>query len=713
MNQPNSAVGSDSSVQITLAAKEKLEQEYRAILFDDMLHCRTEFAAGPYEAHVQFSNFCNMSCIMCWDGNNPPTKKTPPDLLEKIGDQIGKHLSIVTPYSGSEPLVLTWDQTRDMANKYGILLCITTNVQFLNEAMFHDLKDITETLILSIDSHIPAVFEKIRPRSNSRKVFANLETTARLCVEHNLECIVNVVFMTQNAPMMTDTLNYLADLGIQNVNMIQLLDVNATSRMHDPLIHFSEEYVAWIKRGCIATAKERKFRLIWSIGGYTEYDFRKPGYVEMKSRKLWNDQWDLRMKRLFPGFCRNAYGRLRIESEGDVAPCCYATRGELSLGNLNEQDFEEIWNGLDAQDLRRGMYTGDVPALCKSCRYHDIIPSEFTMPFVEAEESGWDGSNHPIEAMPGLKVLGPDHAQRSTEPVTIQFSAPEVAIKEFRVALSLGGETDEVHRHIFNPESVTDGQSFRLPDEVWNQLRPNVGYWWMVWAVPAESNETVYRLEEVRCLIRHQEMARMEGSKLKYLDQGFVPVSDLGGSKKQGWDDPEKLQQRPKVSATGHQEFQTLQTPVSSPPVVRTHKTILSRLFGDASQVEKQATFENGYLEVVVQEKEALRLGGWILFSDGPADSIEFVSTNGISEPATVSPRADIGKAYPGIELAVNAGFKALLPDDQFWENDGYQFSLIAKRNQAEFRCQFTCRGGSTIERTDAPFNIGGGVLNI
>ena len=40
---------------------------------------------------------------------------------------------------------------------------LTTNVQFLDEQKFDEAKDITETLFLSIDSHIPEVFEKIRP----------------------------------------------------------------------------------------------------------------------------------------------------------------------------------------------------------------------------------------------------------------------------------------------------------------------------------------------------------------------------------------------------------------------------------------------------------------------------------------------------------------------------------------------------------------------
>lgn len=725
MNQPNSPAEQGGHIQVTFAAKEKLEQEYRQLLFDDMLNNRTHFSAGPYEAHLQFSNFCNMSCIMCWDGNNPPTKKTPPELLEKIGEQIGRHLSIVTPYSGSEPLVLTWEQTRDMARKYGILLCITTNVQFLDEKKFHDLKDITETLILSIDSHIPAVFEKIRPRSNSKKVFANLESTARLCVEHNLECIVNIVFMTQNAPMMTDTLNYLADLGIQNVNLIQLLDVNGSSRMHDPLIHFSEEYVAHLKRNCIATAKERKFRLIWSIAGYSEYDFREPGYIEMKKRKNWNDEWDLRMKRLFPRFCRNAYGRLRVDSEGDIAPCCYATRGELSLGNLNEQDFENIWNGTEAQDLRRGMYTEDVPVLCQSCRYHDLIAPESSLPFVEEEESNFK-QLHNIgskQAIPSLEIVEPTHGIRSTDSVTLKIVSPNVNIKTYVLSISFGGETDEVYRETVKPDSDNDGVlTFSISASVWSKLRSNVGYWWMIWAIPTERSQKPLRCEEVRCFIRHQEMPRLEGSTLKYHDQGFVPVSDLGGSKKEGWVDKNELQERPVVSVSGRVDGETDpakgQSAVAqkSEPAEKTN--LLSRLFGSQAPSSANSETESGihdaHLEVVFQEKNAIRLNGWIMLTDGAPDLIEIIGPNGDSVAATVCPRADIAHSFPQFETAINSGFKATLPDDLFWQDDRYQFSIVAKREgKVAFRCRVGCRSLSEGEHPDAPFCIRNGVLDI
>ena len=716
----------EKEVTVTFAQKETIERKYRDALFDDLLNGRATFSAGPYEAHIQYSNFCNMSCIMCWDGNNPPTRKTEANLLERIGEQLGPHLSVVTPYSGSEPLVLTWEETRQMALKYGILLCITTNVQYLDEEKFYELKDVTETLILSIDSHVPEVFEKIRPRGNTKKVFANLATTAKLCVEHNLECIVNIVLLTQNAPMLTDTLNYLADLGIQNVNIIQLLDVNGNSRMYDPLLHYSEEYIAWIKQTSIATAKQRKFRLIWSVSGYAEYDYRTDSHIKPKARKDWNDDWDEKMKLFFPRFCRNAYGRLRIDSEGDVSPCCYATQGELSLGNLKTQDFEQIWNSTEAKDLRRGMFSGDVPALCQSCRYHDLVKPFSNLPFVESEASlisELKEFSHP--SLPTLEILEPIHGSRVSDNLKFKIRTPDLQVEKYVIALSLGGQVQEVHQFDRAPTSEIDGVlCFDLPQQIFEALKTNVGYWWMIWAIPENRKQNVIRCEEVRCIIRHQELVRLEGSKLHYRDQGFVPVSDLGGNKQSGWQDPSHLPARPMAAFHGREgkkltdlredrvREEADSTAQANPPF----KGLFRRWF--AGEVE--AGVKDAYLDGVKQFADSLQISGWIMLNGGAADSVEIVSLDGETLVACAKERPDIASGFPKIESANMAGFEATLSDEHYWNKDRYQFSIVAKRNgKVEFRCHVRCFGGEqtgpngSAAVTHQAHSIRNGVLDI
>jgi len=154
----------------TFDQKHQIERLNREIVESELAEGRTEFASRPHEAHIQFSNFCNMSCVMCWNGNNPKTKKLEQELVDKVAEALGPSLSLIQPYDGSEPLIFTWEETRDLAKKYGVLLKITTNIQFLDEAKFNELKDITQSLCLSIDTHVPEIFDLIRLRSNSGKV---------------------------------------------------------------------------------------------------------------------------------------------------------------------------------------------------------------------------------------------------------------------------------------------------------------------------------------------------------------------------------------------------------------------------------------------------------------------------------------------------------------------------------------------------------------
>jgi radical SAM protein with 4Fe4S-binding SPASM domain len=527
---------------ITLDERLEIERHNRLLLEQELLDKRLEFESRPYEAHIQYSNFCNMSCVMCYDGANPPTQKMTSDLLTKIREQLAPSLSVVIPYDGSEPLLLTWDEARDMAEEYSIDLRITTNVQFLDEQRFDELKDITETLFFSIDSHNPEIFEKIRPGSKPDQVFENLSTAARLSNEHGVECLAQVVFMTTNAPMLPETVAYLADVGVPSVNVLQLIDNNGHSRFLDPMIHFSTEYIDWIKERCIEVAKEKRSRFIWGVGGYERHDFREQK-VPPNARKDWNVRWDRRMKHLVPGYCMNVYNRLQVHVNGQVDPCAYATDGDLQLGTLLEQDFDEIWNGPNARDLRRAMATWDYPSLCESCLFTNRIPAETYLPFVADVLAALDKPREALRCE--LQAITPEHMTRVVDSPEITIERPLDAVDRYVLALALGGESDEVELCEVEPVDGEDALTFAIPADLWDRLRTNLGYWWAVFGL---SEERILRTSEIRCLIRHEDIPRVTGSTLPYPDEGRMPVVDLGGDKRSGWSDRASLPSRPQLA---------------------------------------------------------------------------------------------------------------------------------------------------------------------
>jgi len=516
----------------TSEQKRDVEKLNREILEIELNQNQYEFASRPHEAHIQFSNFCNMSCVMCWNGNNPKTQKLTEELVEKVAQQLGPHLSLIQPYDGSEPLILTWEETRDLARKYGVLLKITTNVQFLDQEKFNELKDITQTLCLSIDTHVPEIFEKIRLRSNSSKVFKNFSETAQRCRDANLECTVNVVLMMENLPFMPDTLRYFAEMGYDDVNLMQMIDINNDSNFHDPLAHLSDEFLEWVKQDCIKACKETKIRMLWNVGKMEIFDFREEP-ATLDPRRKEENHFDWRMRLHFPGFCRNVMNKIRIEADGNVAPCCYATEGQLSLGNLNDQSFEEIWNGTEAKDLRRAMYCDDLPSLCRECRINEPMGPRDNLPFVsQVKQVHAEFFGDECERV--LSIVLPDHVARVTEAPMIRFRSPGKN-SLVMVAVSRGGETDCIDT--FRAKASFDEKgigSVQVPGELFAKLKPNQGQWFAVWQA-GDDGKAKYRSEQLQCFVSHKPLGRLAGSTLGYEDEGHQPLYELGGTKPVGF----------------------------------------------------------------------------------------------------------------------------------------------------------------------------------
>ncbi len=520
-------------------ARQGIELYHRALLERDLLEKRVAFESRPYEAHIQYSNVCNMSCIMCYDGWLPPVKKMSPEILERVREELAPSLSVLIPYGGSEPLIVTWDEARDMAREFSIEMRLTTNVQFLDEQKFDELKDITEALFLSIDSHIPELFEEIRPGSRPEKVFANLPVAAQLARQHGVECLGQVVFMTKNAPTLPQTVAYLADAGVPTVNVLQLLDVNGRSGLLDPFIHFSAEYVESIKRACVEVAREKRTRLIWNAGGYERHDFRVEK-VAPKVRKDWNFRWEQRMRLHLPGYCINVQNRVQVDADGTVTPCAYATDDDLVLGRLGEQSLDEIWNGPNARDLRRGMLTWDYPSLCKSCMHTNKLPAEVHLPFADAVV---DQLGRPREAVDCvLSVAEPGHMCRGAEAPAITVERPLEDVEHWVLGLALGGERANAMLCSLEEMPGHSGVRLAIPQQTWSRMRTNLGYWWALFAVIAGDERRTLRSSEIRCMVRHESMPRVEGTTLRYPDQGHLPVVDLGGGRHSGWTAPARPQ---------------------------------------------------------------------------------------------------------------------------------------------------------------------------
>jgi len=498
----------DRKRELILVNMEKVAQ--------DLWEGREVYESLPRVVDMQLTNFCNMSCTMCYDGNNPPVKKLPPELVEKLGREIFPTASVLVPFSGSEPLIVTWDLARKMAHLYNLELDIITNVQFLDEAKFAELEPHVCSVTFSIDSHLPDVFERIRLRSKPDKVFRNLPIAAKLCREHGIEAQANIVYMVENAPYLDETVAYLADAGVTTIRLLEYIRLPHLSEDRDfssASMHMSPQWTAWMKERIRKVAKDKQIRMIFDLQEKEVVD-HTPKDQDYRPDRKESPYFD-RLRRYYPGYCTQSIDRIKVNVDGRVYPCCMGDAGQLALGNLFEQDFQEIWNGPEARDLRRGMMTGDVPGICQGCSFHTgwNPVEEDHLPMID-----WyfEQKQAAIPVVPRerctIELLGPEHLARGEDPPVLRWKVPEgIEVDRYELVIAAGGEYTSENTRI---ELPGDTSEFAMPTELYRKLRPNMGWWWCVWALVDGQPEATLRAERMRCFIRHQDIPRIEGSTL-------------------------------------------------------------------------------------------------------------------------------------------------------------------------------------------------------
>ncbi|MBM4062875.1 MAG: radical SAM protein [Planctomycetes bacterium] len=516
-DSPPGSVRPAADAPITRPEKDALLQQNRARLDQDITSQRFVWESMPRIVDLQLSNICNMACTMCHDGASPPPRKLDPAVLEPFAREVLPTAAVVVPFAGSEPLIVTWDLTRDLARRYDLELEMITNAQFLDEARFRELEPFVSSLTFSIDSHMRDVYERIRLRSQPDKVFQNLPRAARLCREHGIEPHANVVLMVENAAYMHETVAFLADQGCTTVRLLAYrhpVNANPDRAFADAVRHLSPEWLQWMLRRLRAVAREKRIKLVFEGLTREEHDFRPRDLVFRPDRKALHGLWE-QLPYYYPGYCMQSPDRIKVTTEGEVYPCCVADNGRLRLGSLQEQSFQQIWNGPTAQDLRRAMLTLDLPEICRTCSFHTAwIPDEAEhLPFVDWYHDvhcGGTVGRVPPERRT-LVVEGPAHQLRSETSPLFRWRAPARPVDEYHLAFGIAGTWNEANRVFVVPGTATE---FTIPAAIWSSLPPNTGLWWCLWGLRRSALGESLRAATVRCLVRHQPIPRVPGSKL-------------------------------------------------------------------------------------------------------------------------------------------------------------------------------------------------------
>jgi len=277
-----------------------------------------KYIAGDFPIHLDIEShtLCNLKCFMCFQSyDSPDYASIDMDLFKKVVNEgVQKGLcSVKTQYRG-EPLL---DSRMAEMVKYvkdgGVIeVMFNTNAQMLNKMIVIDLiKAGLDKIICSVDGCTKEVYESVRIGAKFETVLENIKNLQRLKKE-----------LDSKTPIVR----------------VQMVDT--------PRNHFQ-------------------------IDEYIKFWGEIADQVAIEDMLDYNTTEDNTPMENFA--CAQLWQRLLILADGDVLPCCRATRGgneKLAvLGNIKETSISEIWQSDKLNILRELHKKGESHKIrmCKLC----------------------------------------------------------------------------------------------------------------------------------------------------------------------------------------------------------------------------------------------------------------------------------------------------------------------------------------------------------
>jgi len=273
----------------------------------------------PKKAYVEITNVCNLRCAFCPGTRRAPRAMSPRE-FDLVLKKISPHVSYVYLHVMGEPL--THPQLPELlsvAEGHGAKLCIATNGMLLRER--------GDVLLAS-----GALY----------RVSVSLH-----CVEGNG---IDVALSRAYLEAVWDFAVLAAARGV--ICALRLWNEGGAESGNGAILDFLREKTG---RDDWPEHRDRSFRLAERI------------YLERERVFDWPD---LRAAEAGVEFCRALREQIGVLADGTVVPCCLDHEGDVALGNLFDEELDDILRKPRAVALLDG-FSRRLPTeeLCRRCGY--------------------------------------------------------------------------------------------------------------------------------------------------------------------------------------------------------------------------------------------------------------------------------------------------------------------------------------------------------
>lgn len=264
----------------------------------------------PVNITIEPTNMCNLKCSVCETGAGLLGREKGCMTLERfkvIIDKIALHVNTLMFYFMGEPFLNrhAYDMIR-YAKKKGIPFVDTcTNGDIVNPAELVSCG--IDRICFQIGGITQETHQVYRINSNLERVLDNIKETLRLRREHGSDMQVEsgFILMKHNEHEVSLYKKYMFDLGVDRALIV------------DPCVRSVEQ-------------------------GHEMLPNDKRHWIYDPSAFI---KGVLRPKNSPNNICPWVYYSMVILVSGDIVPCCRDATGKFVMGNILQQNLEDIWNG--------------------------------------------------------------------------------------------------------------------------------------------------------------------------------------------------------------------------------------------------------------------------------------------------------------------------------------------------------------------------------
>ena len=292
----------------------------------------------PMNITIEPTNACNLLCPICETGAGTLDREEGNMTLEDfqvIMNKVGPYTNTLMYYFMGEPFLnkQSYEMIR-YAKDIGIPFITTcTNGDPVNPKKL--IESGLDEVNFQIGGMTQETHEIYRINSNLERILTALKETIRLKRKQNskIRVLAGFIVMKHNEHEVEAFQNHMAELGVDGTTII------------DPCVRD-------LKQGEEFLPTDKKY---WS------YDIEafKNGTLKPKFQPKNRCDW--------------IYYSLSIHVNGDVVPCCRDPKGEMVMGNLLNQDLDDVWNGQNYINFRKQLHKDQSQIkICQLCSSYPV-----------------------------------------------------------------------------------------------------------------------------------------------------------------------------------------------------------------------------------------------------------------------------------------------------------------------------------------------------